>query len=143
MNLEEKGWVVDASVAIQLFITGPLSDSAYRLFAHLIDTPPTRIYVPDLFYIEIANTLWKYVRWQGLPIEQAQEYLQELGRLDLQTVSSAQLMGDALTQAMLYHITAYDACYVALAQHLSLPLITADAKLANTLQDTERVQLLT
>jgi predicted nucleic acid-binding protein len=134
---------VDASVAIPLFIAGPLSDAAHKVFAHLTIKPSNRIYVPDLFYIEIANTLWKYVRWQGLPIEQAQEYLQALGRLNLQVASTANLMEAALAQATLYNITTYDACYLALAQKLTIPLITADAKLAKTLQETEHVQLLT
>jgi predicted nucleic acid-binding protein len=143
MRLEGRGWVVDASVGIPLFINGPLSDSAHSLFAHLTAKPLARIYVPDLFYIEIANVLWKYVRWQGLAMVQAQEYLYQLGQLDLQVMSTAYLMTDALAQASLYTITAYDASYLALAQRLSVPLITADAKLAKTLQDTERVQLLT
>ncbi len=143
MKVEDPGWVVDASVGIQLFIAGPLSDPAHQLFSQLTAEPPARIHVPDLFYIEIANAFWKYVRWQGLAIEQAQEYLHQLGRLDLHVMSTAHLMTDALAQASLYQITAYDACYVALAQRLSLPLITADVKLAKTLQDTERVQLLT
>lgn len=142
MRLEDQGWVVDASAGIPLFINGPLSDAASRLFAHLAANPPVRIYVPDLFYIEITNALWKYVRWQGLPMVQAQEYLHQLGGLHLHVVSTTELMTDALAQASLYSISAYDACYIALAQRLSLPLITADTKLVNTLQDTERVQLL-
>jgi predicted nucleic acid-binding protein len=142
MKLEDRGWVVDASVGIQLFITGPLSDTTEQLFSHLTMNPTLRIYVPDLFYIEIANALWKYVRWQGLAVEDAQAYLLHLGELNLQVISTAELMSDALVQAALYKISAYDACYLALAQQLSVPLITADAKLAKTLEATERVQLL-
>jgi predicted nucleic acid-binding protein len=142
MKLDDRGWVVDASVGIRLFIDSPLFDAAHQLFSGLSSTPPVRVYVPDLFYIEITNGLWKYVRWQGLPVEQAQAYLQQLSRLNLQVVSTASLMTDALTQASLYQITAYDACYLALAQRLSLPLITTDAKLAKTLQATERIHLL-
>lgn len=142
MSKQDRAWVVDASVGIQIFINGPLSDAAYTLFAHLAAEPPARIYVPDLFYIEIANVLWKYVRWQGLAVEQAQDYLHQLGRLDLQTTSTAHLMMDALAQAAIYNITAYDACYLALAQRLSVPLITADVKLAKTILDPDRVQVL-
>jgi predicted nucleic acid-binding protein len=35
----------------------------------------------------------------------------------------------ALSIAVSYDITAYDACYIALAQRLGIPLITADQKL--------------
>ena len=142
MTEQVRAWVVDASVGIQLFINGPVSDAAHSLFAHLADEPPVRLHVPDLFYIEVANVLWKYVRWQGLAVEQAQDYLHQLARLDLQTTSTALLMTDALGQAAVFNITAYDACYLALAQRISLPLVTADTKLAKTVADSDLVQLL-
>lgn len=142
MSEQVQEWVVDASVGIQLFVNGPLSDAAHKLFVQLTAEPPARLYVPDLFYIEITNALWKYVRWQGLAVAQAQDYLNQLERLDLIVTPTAQLMVDALSQAVVYNITAYDACYVALAQRLSLPLITADAKLAKLIFDPKLVQLL-
>jgi predicted nucleic acid-binding protein len=129
-------------VGIQLLINGPLSDAAFTLFASLAADPPTRIHVPDLFYIEIANALWKYVRWQGLAVEEAQESLHQLGRLALDITPTAYLMGDAVKLAALYDVTAYDACYLALAQHLSLPLITIDAKLAKRIGKAHTVHLL-
>jgi predicted nucleic acid-binding protein len=52
-------------------------------------------------------------------------------------------MVDALSHAAVYNITAYDACYLALAQRLSLPLITTDVKLAKIIRDPKLVQLLT
>ena len=114
---------MDASVGIQLFINGPLSPAVHALFARLTDEPPVRLYVPDLFYIEITNVLWKYVRWQGLAVEQAQDYLYQLGRLALHAAPTSDLMSDALAQATINNMTAYDACYLALAERLDLPLI--------------------
>jgi predicted nucleic acid-binding protein len=143
MSERDQEWVVDAGVGIQLFISGPLSDAAHKLFDQLTAEPPARLYVPDLFYIEITNALWKYVRWQGLDVTQAQDYLYQLEQLDLRVTPTAQLMVDALSQAAVYNITAYDACYLALAQRLSLPLITTDTKLAKTILDPTLVQLLT
>ena len=57
-------WVIDASVGLKLFIDDPLSEVVHDLFCQLAHDPPARFYVPDLFYIEIANVLWKYVRWR-------------------------------------------------------------------------------
>ncbi|MBK8933859.1 MAG: type II toxin-antitoxin system VapC family toxin [Chloroflexi bacterium] len=54
-------------------------------------------------------------------------------RLRLQTVSTADLLTPAFELALHYDLTAYDACYAALAQQLSLPLITADAPLLRKL----------
>lgn len=70
----ESEWVVDASVALPLFIDGPQSEATHTFFA-VVDYPPTRLFVPDLFFIEVTNVLWKYVRWQGLAPAQAQEAL--------------------------------------------------------------------
>jgi predicted nucleic acid-binding protein len=42
----------------------------------------------------------------------------------------------ALPIAVTYDITAYDACYVALAQRLGIPLVTADQKLHGKLAGT-------
>lgn len=53
--------VVDTSVCIKQFISVPLTVKVNRLFDHLA-VPQTEFFVPDLLYIECANTLWKYVR---------------------------------------------------------------------------------
>lgn len=53
--------VVDTSVCIKHFIADPLTPKANQLFDCLIE-PGTEIFVPDLLYIESANTFWKYVR---------------------------------------------------------------------------------
>ena len=44
--------VVDASVAIKLFLREELSDRAAALFAQLTLSPPARFFVPDHFFIE-------------------------------------------------------------------------------------------
>jgi len=121
--------VVDASVGIKLFLVEPLSDAAHALFTRLSDDPPARLYVPDLFFVECANILWKYVRRFGYPAADARQDIGDLVRLPLQRVSMAALAEDALTVAVEYGITAYDAAYVALAQRLDLPLVTADQTL--------------
>ncbi len=52
--------VVDTSVCIKQFITDPLTLKVNQLFDHL-SNPQTEIFIPDLFYIECANTFWKAV----------------------------------------------------------------------------------
>ncbi len=127
--------VVDASVGIKLFLIEPLSDRADALFAHLTDDPPARFYVPDLFFIECANILWKYVRRFGYPAEGAHQDIADLTRLPLRAVSTGELAAEALEAAVSHGITAYDAAYVVLARRLSLPLVTADEALVRRLAD--------
>lgn len=125
--------VVDASVGIKLFLAEEGSDAADALFAQLAQSPPARFYVPDLFYSECANILWKYVRRFGYPAGNARQDVADLLALRLQTVSTADVLAPALALALQYDITAYDACYAALAQQLDLPLVTADSPLRRKL----------
>lgn len=123
-------YVVDASVGLKIFIREPLSDEALTLFAQLAADPPAQLHVPDLFYIECANILWKYVRRFGYSVADAENDLSRLQTLALFSTPTAELMRDALKIASARSVSAYDACYVALARYLRVPLITADEKLA-------------
>lgn len=131
--------VVDASVGIKLFLMESLSDRADKLFNHLTDDPPARFYVPDLFFIECTNILWKYVHRFDYPTDVAQQDVADLTHLPLQTVSTAALANDALALAMEHDSTAYDSAYVALAQRLSLPLVTADQILVHRFEGSALV----
>ena len=128
--------VVDASVGIKLFHVEPLADRADALFAALTLAPPVRLYVPDLFYIECTNILWKYVRRFGYPAKAAQQDVADLVRLPLHVAPTADLAEAALGLALDHGLTAYDAAYVALAQKLSLPMVAADEALLRRLDGT-------
>lgn len=128
--------VIDASVGVKLVLREPLSEQAEALFAHLAVDPPAHFYVPDLFFVECANILWKYVRRFGYPPADASEAVRALQRLRLRSVSTAELIGDAFRLGLEHGLTAYDACYVALAHRLRVPLITADERLVHALRAT-------
>ncbi len=121
--------VVDASVGVKLFVDEPFSDQAHALFNRLASDPSTELHVPDLFFIECANILWKYTRRFGRPLEESLADLADLNRLTLHGTSTADLMEDALALAVRTGLTAYDACYAILARRLELPLVTADKAL--------------
>ncbi|MCG2767899.1 MAG: type II toxin-antitoxin system VapC family toxin [Anaerolineae bacterium] len=123
-------------MGIKLFVIEPLSDRADALFAHLTDDPPARFYVPDLFFIECTNVLWKYVRHFGYPLESARQDAADLTDLRLLSIPTRELADEALKVAVAHDITAYDAAYVALSGRLSLPLVTADEALVRRLAGT-------
>lgn len=110
------GYVIDASVVIELFIAEPLSDRAEAFFRFIAGPPSVQLFVPDLFYCECANIFWKYVRPAGYLPAAAQQNLRDLHALDLLGVPTSTLVDDALPLAMAHDITVYDACYVALAR---------------------------
>ena len=134
MNEERSRFVVDASVGIKLFVEEPLSDQAHALFTKLTKDPPAELYVPDLFYIACTNILLKYVRRFGRSLEDSQADLADLKTLALKTVSTAELMEDAILLAFQKNLTAYDACYAVLARQLNIPLITADKPMAQAVE---------
>ena len=127
--------VVDASVAVKLYLAEPLATEAATLFGLLTD-PVNVFHVPDLFYVECANIFWKYVQRRLATATQATGSLTSLKALPLQHTPTVDLVDEALTLAVAHGITAYDACYVALAQRRSLPLLTADQKLQQKLATT-------
>jgi predicted nucleic acid-binding protein len=102
-----------------------------------------RFFVPDLFYIECTNIFWKYVRRFSIPQAHARKSLKNLASLALLSVSSNDLLHSALDLALEYGISTYDASYVALAQQMDFPFVTADEKLIGKLEGsgTEAVWL--
>ena len=93
--------------------------------------------MPDLFFVECANILWKYARHFGYPFENAHQDVLDLQALRLRAVSTADLVTLTLDIALTHNLTAYDACYAALAQEVELPLITAEAPLVRKLANSE------
>lgn len=126
--------VVDASVGIKLFVREQWTDMVERVFAGLEQEPPLRLSIPDLFYIECANILWKYVRRFGYAAEEARYDLADLRQLNFSVVATDDLLPHAFGLAVDHDLTVYDACYVALADLLELPLLTADERLVNKLR---------
>ena len=125
--------VLDASVGIKLFVEEEFSEKVQKLFAKLAEDPRTEIHVPDLFYIECANILLKYTRRYKRSQADSFADLKDLNQLALIVTSTSELIEDALELASEKDLTAYDACYAVLAQKLKLPLVTADAPLANAI----------
>ena len=113
------------------------SQQAYLLFSCLAVDPPAIFFVPDLFYIECTNILWKYVQRFGYPAENARQNIDDLLSLALHGIPTASLAPDALDLALAFDLSAYDASYAALAQRLELPFITADNPLAQKLAGSE------
>jgi predicted nucleic acid-binding protein len=125
--------VLDASVGIKLFVEEEFSEKVQKLFAKLAEDPQTEIHVPDLFYIECANILLKYTRRYKRSQADSFADLKDLNQLALIVTSTSELIEDALELASEKDLTAYDAGYAVLAQKLKLPLVTADAPLANAI----------
>jgi predicted nucleic acid-binding protein len=124
--------VIDANICIKQFIADPLTAKVNQLFDGL-EHSSVQFFVPDLFYIECANVLWKYARANLYTAEQVQADLSDLKALPFQVISTKDLMTKAVKIGLDYGITAYDGCYVALSQQVTAPLLTLDERLVNSL----------
>lgn len=128
--------VVDASVAIKLVIAEPDSGMARALFAHLDQDPAARFYVPDVFFLECTNVLWKLAKKGTISAVEAKGHQAILRGLRLLFTPLPALLDDTLDLAIAHGLTAYDAAYVAASSQALVPLITADDKLVKKLAGT-------
>ena len=127
--------VLDVSVSTKQFIDDPLSPKVDQLL-DCLENPQIEIFIPDLFYIETTNTLWKYVRAGILTPAEIQANLANRKALSFQVVSTAELMEDAFSIAYDFGISAYDAAYVTLSGRVNAPLLTLDKKLIRALDSS-------
>lgn len=127
--------VVDASVAAKWFLADDkeaLADQAFKLLDGY-DKGELEFVVPDLFYVQIANALWKAVRVGRVTPAAGEALFASLEQRVFTTVPSRVLIGAGYQIAAAYNRSVYDALYVALAMQIQSHLITADQRLANAL----------
>lgn len=128
--------VVDASVAVKIFVPETLSAHAQELFARFASESDAALIIPDFFFVECANVFWKWVQRSAYPDKDVQAHLRDLTGLGLTVIPAQVIAEEALEIALSHRITAYDACYVAASKQTRFPLITADEKLAMKLAKT-------
>ena len=129
------GYVLDASVAAKWYLP-PRGETLVEESLHLLDkftAGRAHLSVPDLFWPEMGNILWKAVRKERISRQSADEALQSMSELHIPTSPSHPLLRDAFTIATRFQCTVYDCTYVALAVASGRLLVTADERLANAL----------
>ncbi|HLW86723.1 MAG TPA: type II toxin-antitoxin system VapC family toxin [Candidatus Sulfotelmatobacter sp.] len=130
-----KSLVLDASVAIKWAMPlarEPLTDESLRLFKRYADGEVDFI-VPDVFWAEVGNVLWKGTRQRRWRQDEAEAVAADMQARDFKTVSSLVLLPEALRIAFAHDRAVYDCLYVALAVQFKRDLVTADERLANAL----------
>jgi predicted nucleic acid-binding protein len=119
--------VVDASVAIKWHFQREIhSEDALRILYSI-----EQAVVPDLFYIEMENIIWKYTKSKKLPVEKALTVVESLMAQNsfFQCHSSQDALDLIFELSVAFDISAYDATYLALAIRENIQCVTADRKL--------------
>jgi len=126
-------FVVDASVAAKWCLprTGEtLVDEAFSLLKGYA-AGEVQMIVPDLFWAELGNILWKATRQGRCSIAAAYAAITALEERSVPTVPSLTLLELALELANTFGRTVYDSLHLALAVQSKAELITADQRLAS------------
>jgi predicted nucleic acid-binding protein len=127
--------VVDASVAAKWLLPPsdePHVNQAVRLIEDYVDRK-IKIFVPDLFWVEVGNLLWNAARRRRCTLDHATNALNRITAQKFPTIASLFILRSAFAIANAHSRTVYDCLYIALAEALEVDFVTADEKLANAL----------
>lgn len=114
--------VIDASAVVELLLAGSRSAAIAQAVGE------ARLLAPDLINPEVMQCLRRLERAGKLTADRASQALFRLREGAISTMPTGSLMNRAWS--LRHNLSAYDACYVALAHVLRCPLLTLDASLA-------------
>jgi predicted nucleic acid-binding protein len=98
------------------------------------------LFAPELIDLEVLSVLRRGVTTGALTAQRGEEVMADLIDLPLRRASHRPLL--LRCWELRHNLTIYDACYVALAETLDVPLLTADNRLANAPGSHCAVELL-
>lgn len=127
--------VVDASVVAPAVADGGDDGRRYRQRLR-----GEQLAAPDLLRIEVLSVLRRQHRLGGLDAGQVEAAVDDLLDLELEVYPTGRLLRRAWD--LHDNVTAYDACYVALAEALGCPVLTADTRLSRATGPTCNIELV-
>lgn len=125
-------YVLDASVVAKWFVVEEGDDIALSLRKQF-EEKEIDIVVPDLLLYEIANALRYNPKFDEKDVKDSVDSIIDMGIRILIPFSDE--IKKAVDMAFSYDITIYDAHYLALADELGIPFITADKKLYDKISE--------
>lgn len=134
VRTERRKAVVDASIAVKWVVPEEHSDTADRLLAAGIS-----LHAPGHWLAEAGTVLWAKSAIKGvLTRRQAEDRVEWLSELAVEETPVRGLLAAATTVSFDLHLTVYDALYLALAERIAAPFVTADRKLHDTAKANAR-----
>ena len=123
-----KGFVIDSSVAIAWCFPDELDDYSQSVLDALATQAAI---VPDLWHLEVANTLLVGERRKRSTQANTFRWMAFLASLPISVDDHTHFhaFGDITTLGRSHNLSAYDAAYLELAMRRDVPLATLDDKL--------------
>jgi predicted nucleic acid-binding protein len=115
--------VLDASVVLEVLLRLPLAAVVEDRLARA-----PSLHAPHLLDLEVAQVLRRFERAGSLTAVRGAEALRDLADLPLERYPHDLFL--PRIWSLRGKVTAYDGCYLALAEALGAPLLTCDARLA-------------
>ncbi len=122
--------LLDTSVVVKWFVPEEDSEKALSLRRAQEDRE-LQLYAPEVLLMELANALRYSSEFSSREIIEALETPFELNVLLIPF--SLDALNSAITLSLEHDLAVYDAYFLALAQALEMPLITADRKMLSHL----------
>ncbi len=135
MLLVMSALVVDASIIATAVADGGTDGVRYRK-----RLSGNQLFAPHLLRIEVLSVLRRRIHLKKLTDSQGDAAVDDLMSLAVEVLSTESLIGRIWE--LRHNVTAYDACYVAMAESLGCVLLTADARLANASGPICEIELL-
>lgn len=115
--------VVDASAVLEVLLrTGAADAVEARLFGG------ETLHAPHVLDLEVMQVIRRYERAGDLTARRGREALEDLSAFHIERYPHHPFL--SRVWALRANATAYDACYIALAEALNAPLLTRDGRLA-------------
>ena len=128
--------VVDASVVVEMLIETPVGIELERR----LWVPAVNLFGPALLDVEVAQVIRRYCRSGELTEQEGSEAIRDLEGLPITRYRHEGLL-PGIWQ-LRHEMTAYDAAYVVLAEHLNATLLTRDRKMATSAAARIQVELV-
>lgn len=128
--------VVDASVALEVLLQTPVGKAVEPRIVQRAET----LHAPHLIDVEIAQVLRRYAAQGAITAPRCQEALDDWRAFRVYRYTHEPFL--RRIWELRDNVTAYDAMYIALAEALDAPLITCDARLAQTPIHSAKIEVI-
>jgi len=127
-------FVVDASVVLKWYLPDEQGVSqALSLLEDFVEGG-LRLHAPNLIDYEFVNAMWVAGKMGRIAVEDRDAAAKNFINIEIIRVDIGGFFENLLRLATEYNRSCYDASYLALSEHVGVPLITGDKRLYNAVK---------